>query len=145
MNKIKIFSSLILIFIQLPLFHFANAAIETKFPRNCYTDESLNKFDVYNSYNAPDEVIMGTLKYKPIDVIVKQTADTATSSTILDASGSKTISGKVRYRWAGNPEDNKPTTKVKTPERGYTTRVKLNVKDEECGNEVDTDITVSGK
>lgn len=145
MNNIKLFSSLILLFIQTPFFYSANAAVEAQYPRNCYTDQSLNAFDMHNSINSSERATLTALKYKPIDVVVKQTVDTATSSTILDASGTKTTSGKVRYQWAGNPEDNKPTTKVKTPERGYSTRLNLNVRDEECGNEVNTEITVSGK
>ena len=144
MNNITLFSSLTLLVMHIPLCSLATAATETPQPQHCYTEDSLKQFNAAKISGLSDPMAFNFLKKKPINVNVKQTADAATASTLLDASETKITGGKIYYQW-GNNAYGAPTFKVKTPEQGYTTRVQLKVRDEECDNESIIQITVPSK
>lgn len=141
MNKLKLFSASTVFLI--PLLFLTPANAQPPLPLNCYTEDSLK-----NSKSVAymgEALALKVLTVKNIEISVKQTDDPTTSSTILDASASKVPSGKPHYQWGNAAGEDQPIKKIKTPEKGYNSSVKLRIYDSECKTESSTEINVPDK
>lgn len=143
MNKIKFFPALILLFSHALFLTPTNAEPLLPVPRNCYNEDSVRMQEGIAAMRGSFK--HENLKKKEIEVTVTQSDDPSTSSTILDASGSKVPSGKILYAWGSTAAGNQPTKKISTPAKGSSTAVSLTIRDDECDMEQNTQITVQGK
>lgn len=143
MNNLKIFPLSILLIIETLLVNSAYALpASPPLPQSCYTEDSLR---LLKTLAYMGDAAQKMLVVKPTEVVVKQTDEPSTSSTILNASESIVPSGNKSYEWGGVATDNQSIKKIKTPAQGSSTTIELRVRDIECNIERKTQITVGGK